>query len=149
MGLRSSGVGEGNHLQKSTRPVARIPGTAARSVDLLLPSFLSRLSGQRAVSGSAAHAHFPPLYTLPVTSVPPSQPITVLLARCTPLLDAIKVRRYSLCDRAAGLVGSRRVTLFLSTFSFLLFFTYSVRSALSLFLSIAFFFFYLSFPGAF
>ena len=116
-----------NHLQKSTRPVARIPGTAARSVDLLLPSFLSRLSGQRSVSGSAAHAHFPPLYSLAVTSVPPSQPITVMLARCTPLLVAIKVRRYSLSARAAWLVYSHRFTLFLPRFSFTLVFSFSFQ----------------------
>ena len=73
----------------------------------------------------SAHAHFPPLYTLSATSVPPSQPITVMLALCTPLLVAIKVRRYSLSGRAAWLVYSHRFTMFLPKFSFTLVFSFS------------------------
>ena len=73
----------------------------------------------------SSHAHFPPLYTLAVSSVPLSQTITVMLVLCTPLLVAIKVRRYSLSGHAAWLGGSHRFTLFPSKFFFTLVFSFS------------------------
>ena len=75
----------------------------------------------------SSHAHLPPLYTLGVTSVPRYQPITVMLALCTPLCVAIKMRKHYLSARTAWLGGARRVILFSSRFFFTLVFSFSLR----------------------
>ena len=88
----------------------------------------------------SSHAHLPPLYTLVVTSVPRSQPITVMLALCTPLRVAIKMRGHYLSARTTWLGGAHRVTLFSSRFFFTLVFSFSLlfRSFLNSFCFVSF-----------
>ena len=96
----------------------------------------------------SSHAHLLPLYTLGVTSVPRYQPITVMLALCTPLCVAIKVRKHYLSARTAWLGGARRVTLFSSRFFFTLvfFFLFSVPLLPQFFLLRFFSFIFLFLP---